>query len=74
MIRKDFNERTRAGMGWEKEISELALRNSLAEKMGGDEKVARQHDFGKLTVRERLDKIIDPGSFHEVGKLAGVGE
>ena len=46
-------------MSWEKEISELALRNNLAEKMGGDEKVARQHDFGKLTIRERLDKIID---------------
>ena len=50
MIKKDFNERTRTGMSWEKEISELALRNNLAEKMGGDEKVARQHEFGKLTI------------------------
>ncbi|MBT3869916.1 MAG: methylmalonyl-CoA carboxyltransferase, partial [Gammaproteobacteria bacterium] len=61
-------------MSWEQEISELALRNTLSEKMGGDEKVARQHDFGKLTIRERVDKIADPGSFHEIGKLAGVGE
>ncbi len=69
-----MNERTRTGMSWEKEISELALRNDLAEKMGGDEKVARQHEFGKLTIRERVDKIVDPESFHEIGKLAGVGE
>ena len=58
-------------MSWEQEISELALRNTLSEKMGGDEKVARQHDFGKLTIRERVDKIADPGSFHEIGALAG---
>ena len=44
-------------MSWEKEISELDLRNNLAEKMGGEEKVARQHEFGKLTIRERVDKI-----------------
>ena len=61
-------------MSWEKEISELDLRNDLAEKMGGEEKVARQHEFGKLTIRERVDKIVDSDSFHEIGKLAGVGE
>lgn len=61
-------------MSWEKEISELVLRNELAEKMGGEDKVARQHEFGKLTIRERVDRIVDPDSFHEIGKLAGVGE
>ena len=61
-------------MSWEKEISELELRSGLSEKMGGEEKVARQHEFGKLTIRERVDHIVDPGSFHEIGKLAGVGE
>ncbi|MDA0978585.1 MAG: methylmalonyl-CoA carboxyltransferase [Proteobacteria bacterium] len=61
-------------MSWEKEIQELAQRNSLAEQMGGSEKVARQHEFGKLTIRERLDRMVDPGSFHEIGKLAGAGQ
>jgi acetyl-CoA carboxylase carboxyltransferase component len=61
-------------MSWDKEISELDLRNNLAEKMGGEEKVARQHEFGKLTIRERVNKIVDSNSFHEIGKLAGVGE
>lgn len=61
-------------MSWEKEIQELAQRNSLAEQMGGSEKVARQHEFGKLTIRERLDRMVDPGSFHEIGKLAGASQ
>src|SRR2546421_4566410 len=42
--------------------------------MGGEEKVARQHDAGKLTVRERIDVLVDPGSFHEVGGLTGRAE
>ncbi len=61
-------------MSWLKEIEELHHRSELAELMGGKEKVARQHEFNKLTVRERIDAIVDPGTFHEIGKLAGVGE
>jgi len=61
-------------MSWDKEIDELHHRGTLAEAMGGADKVARQHEFGKLTIRERVDAIVDPGSFHEVGKLAGVGQ
>ena len=61
-------------MSWEKEIDELAKRKSLAYEMGGREKVARQHEFNKLTIRERVDAIVDDGSFHEIGTLAGKGE
>lgn len=38
--------------------------------MGGDEPVARQRERGKLTVRERLDLLFDPGTFVESGLLA----
>ena len=41
--------------------------------MGGEERVARQHASGRLTVRERLERLLDEGSFHETGALAGVG-
>ncbi|MDR7544500.1 MAG: carboxyl transferase domain-containing protein [Armatimonadota bacterium] len=34
--------------------------------MGGEERVRRQHDAGKLTARERLDLLLDPGSFVEL--------
>ena len=42
--------------------------------MGGADKVARQHQFGKLTIRERIARLVDAGTFHEIGTLAGVGE
>ena len=61
-------------MSWQKEIDELRARQALAFEMGGPEKVARQHEFNKLTIRERIEAISDAGSFHEVGTLAGVGE
>jgi len=39
--------------------------------MGGAANVKRQHDAGRLTVRERIDCLLDPGSFHEIGALTG---
>jgi len=36
---------------------------------GGAERVAKQHAEGKLTARERLDLLLDPGSFFEVDRL-----
>jgi propionyl-CoA carboxylase beta chain len=61
-------------MSWEKDIEELRAREALAEQMGGPERVANQKAAGKLTVRERIAALIDPGSFHEIGKIAGKGE
>ena len=61
-------------MSWQPEIDELRRRQALARRMGGPEKVKRQHDGGKLTVRERIDRLLDPGSFHEVGAVAGKAE
>lgn len=58
-------------MVWQPEIDELKSREKLAEQMGGLEGVQRQHERGKLTVRERLAKLADSGSFQEIGKLAG---
>ncbi len=59
-------------MTWEPELEELRRREALAEQLGGPDKVERQHHFGKLTVRERLDHVVDKGSFWELGKTAGV--
>ncbi len=59
-------------MTWEKQLNQRHERERLAEAMGGEEKVARQHEFHKLTIRERIDAMADAGSFHEIGKLAGV--
>ena len=61
-------------MSWEPELEELRRRRELAAQMGGPERVARQRAAAKLTVRERVDRLLDEGSFHETGGLAGVGE
>jgi acetyl-CoA carboxylase carboxyltransferase component len=58
-------------MSWKREVDELRRREALARRMGGEEKVRRQHDSGKLTVRERIDRLLDRDSFHEVGAIAG---
>ncbi len=58
-------------MTWEPEIEELHRRETLARQMGGPDKIKRQHDGGKLTVRERVAGLLDPGSFHETGTIAG---
>ncbi|MEZ5225666.1 MAG: carboxyl transferase domain-containing protein [Acidimicrobiales bacterium] len=59
-------------MGWEPELDELRERERLAEQLGGADKVERQHYFGKQTIRERLEAIVDKGSLWELGKTAGV--
>ena len=58
-------------MSWDKELEELRHRERLAEQMGGEEKVARQHSRGKMDARARLAALVDPGSFREIGKIAG---
>jgi len=58
-------------VSWQPEIDELRRREELARAMGGEAKVARQHAAGRLTVRERIDALLDPGSFEEIGMLAG---
>ncbi len=61
-------------MSWEKDVEELRRRQALAQEMGGEERVAKHRSLGKLTVRERVDALLDPGSFHEVGSITGSAE
>lgn len=57
-------------MSFEEELEELKRRKAKALQMGGPEKVKRQHDQGKLTARERIANLLDPGTFFEVGMLS----
>jgi acetyl-CoA carboxylase carboxyltransferase component len=50
-------------------IKELNQRKAKARLMGGEQKVALQHQLGHLTARERVEKLADPGSFMELGLL-----
>ncbi len=58
-------------MSWRSSVDELNHRRALVARMGGSEKVDRQRSAGKLTVRERIDKLLDQGSFHEIGSITG---
>ena len=46
---------------------DLAERRARARLGGGEEKIARQHEAGKLTARERIALLIDDGTFTELG-------
>jgi acetyl-CoA carboxylase carboxyltransferase component len=51
-------------------ISDLKSRRAKNLAMGGEDKIAKQHQRGKLTVRERLDLLFDKDTFVELGLLA----
>ena len=48
-------------------MADLDKRRAEARLGGGEARIARQHDKGKLTARERLDVLLDDGSFEEIG-------
>ena len=47
----------------------LESMNEEALKGGGEDRIAKQHEKGKLTARERIDLLLDEGSFEEIGKF-----
>jgi methylmalonyl-CoA decarboxylase subunit alpha len=55
---------------YEARVADLKARRKKNLAMGGEEKVAKQHEKGKLTVRERIDLLFDAGTFVELGLLA----
>ncbi len=52
-------------------IEELRRLKEAAALGGGKERIARRHKEGKLTARERIDRLLDPGSFTELNMLVG---
>jgi len=50
-------------MSWQKEIDELNKRKNLAQELGGKEKVERQHEANRNTIRERINLFFDKDSF-----------
>ncbi|HSF06885.1 MAG TPA: acyl-CoA carboxylase subunit beta [Methylomirabilota bacterium] len=56
-------------MSLQERFDELHRRHAQAALGGGDERIRRQHKAGKKTARERLDLLLDPGSFQEVDRF-----
>ena len=55
-------------MSWKPEVDEIKKRRELALAQGGADAVAKQHSQNRLTIRERVDQLLDPGSFEELGQ------
>jgi acetyl-CoA carboxylase carboxyltransferase component len=53
-------------MSIERKLLDLANRREQALAGGGEKRVAKQHEQGKYTARERLEKTLDEGSFTEL--------
>jgi len=56
-------------MAGEKHLDELKKRLEAAQAGGGPERVKKQHEAGKLSARERVELLCDPGSFEEIDAL-----
>jgi propionyl-CoA carboxylase beta chain len=56
-------------MGLKENLEELARRNEEALQGGGLERIKRQHESGKLTARERIELLLDLGSFVELDRF-----
>ncbi len=56
-------------MSNEEKVNRLEERHKTAEKGGGEERIKKQHDAGRLTARERVNLLLDAGSFVELDKF-----
>ena len=56
---------------WNETLDDLERRRQHTWAMGGEERVAKHHGKGKLDARARIDRLLDKGSFRELGTLVG---
>jgi acetyl-CoA carboxylase carboxyltransferase component len=57
--------------GWDDTLDDLDRRRQQAWAMGGAERLAKHHDTGKLDARARIERLLDKGTFRELGTLVG---
>ncbi|MGD1170707.1 acyl-CoA carboxylase subunit beta [Mycobacterium seoulense] len=56
---------------WGETLDDLGRRRQRAREMGGPERLDKHRGKGKLDARARIDRLLDPGSFREIGTLVG---
>ncbi len=56
---------------WHETLADLDRRRQQARSMGGPERLAKHHGTGKLDARTRIQRLLDPGTFQELGTLVG---
>jgi acetyl-CoA carboxylase carboxyltransferase component len=60
--------------GWNEALADLDRRREASRAMGGEERLRKHREAGKLDVRARIDHLLDGGSFQELGTLVGGSE
>src|SRR6185436_7816005 len=60
-----------AGPSWDETLDDLARRRDAARAMGGPERLEKRKAPGRLDARERVEHLVDAGSFREFGTLVG---
>ena len=63
-----------SGSDWDDVLADLQERRTTSRAMGGDERLTKHRGAGKLDARARVHHLLDPGSFLELGTLAGGAE
>jgi len=61
-------------VSWQDEVDGIEARRRAALALGGEAAIAAQHAKGRLTVRERIEALVDKGTFREQGPIAGHAE
>ncbi|OOK78119.1 carboxyl transferase domain protein [Mycobacterium kansasii] len=56
---------------WQQTLEDLDSRRRQARAMGGPERLDKQHGLGKLDARTRVERLLDPGTFRELGTIVG---
>ena len=57
--------------GWGPTLRDLAERRQAARAMGGAQRLEKHRASGRLDARARIERLLDPGSFRELGTLVG---
>ena len=57
--------------GWPEVLDDLEIRRTVSRAMGGEDRLRRHREAGKLDARARIDHLLDAGSFSEIGTLVG---
>ena len=71
MGKENESQASDALSGWGKRLANLENRLTEARAMGGAEKLERQAARGEMNARQRIEALLDPGSFQELGTLVG---
>ena len=58
-------------MSWKAEAREIISRKKMSAQQGGKDAVTKQHSKGRLTIRERIEALLDEASFEEIGQTSG---